>query len=153
MKLNILKTKIVVFKQGGKISDEEKWNFNGHVLEVVNSFKYLGCFLSSSGSFTNCITDLVCSARRALFGLKRYFKSNSETLPETQLDLFSSMVSPILNYGSEVWGMRKADPIETFHLSFLKSILGVKTSTPNCFIYGELGAYPLILERKIRVIK
>ena len=63
------------------------------------------------------------------------------------------MVSPILNYGSEVWGMRKADPIETFHLSFLKSILGVKTSTPNCFIYGELGAYPLILERKIRVIK
>ena len=153
MKLNILKTKIVVFKRGGKISKEEKWNFNDHVLEVVTSFKYLGCFLSSSGSFTDCLTDLVGSARRALFGLKRYFKSNSETLPETQLDLFSSMVSPILNYGSEVWGLRKADLIETFHLSFLKSILGVKTSTPNCFIYGELGVYPLIIERKTRVIK
>ena len=78
---------------------------------------------------------------------------NSKTLPQTQLELFSSMIAPILNYGSEVWGLRKADPIETFHLSFLKSILGVKTSTPNCFIYGVLGVYPLIIERKTRVIK
>ena len=70
------------------MSEEEKWNFNGDGLEVVTSFKYLGCFLSSSGSFTYCITDLVSSARRALFGLKRYFNTNSETLPETQLDLF-----------------------------------------------------------------
>jgi len=63
------------------------------------------------------------------------------------------MINPILSYGSEIWGLRKADPIEKFHLSFLKSVLAVKTSTPNCFIYGELGVYPFILERKIRVIK
>ena len=63
------------------------------------------------------------------------------------------MISPILNYGSEIWGLRKADPIEKFHLSFLKSVLNVKLSTPNCFVYGELGVYPLIVDRKIRVIK
>ena len=49
--------------------------------------------------------------------------------------------------------MARADPVETFHLSFLKSILRVKKSTPNCFVYGELGQYPLALERKIKVIK
>jgi len=63
------------------------------------------------------------------------------------------MITPILNYGSEVWGLRKADPLEKFHLSFLKSVLNVKISTPNCFVYGELGVYPLILERKMRVVK
>ena len=63
------------------------------------------------------------------------------------------MINPILSYGSEIWGLRKADPIEKFHLSFLKSVLAVKTSTPNCFIYGELGVYPLSLDRKVRVIK
>ena len=63
------------------------------------------------------------------------------------------MVYPILNYGSEVWGLRQADPLEKFHLSFLKSVLCVKSSTPNCFVYGELGVFPLIVERKIRVIK
>ena len=63
------------------------------------------------------------------------------------------MIAPILNYGCEVWGLRKADPIDTFYLSFLKTILGVKTSTPSCYVYGELGVYPMIVERKFRMIK
>jgi len=151
--VNILKTKIVIFRKGGKIGAKEKWNFKGMILEVVPSFKYLGCVLSSSGSYTNCIASLISSARRALFSLKRYINLYSETLPSIQLQLFSSKISPILSYGSEVWGLRKADPIDTFHLAFLKSILGVKASTPNCFVYGELGVFPLIIDRKMRVIK
>ena len=70
-----------------------------------------------------------------------------------QLELFDSTVKPILFYGSEVWGFCKADSLESFYLSFLKSLLCVKQSTPNCFIYGELGLYPLIIERKLRILK
>ena len=62
------------------------------------------------------------------------------------------MVAPILNYGSEVWGLRMADPIEKLHRSFLKSVLRVKNSTLNCFVYGELGVYPLYIERYARVM-
>ena len=62
------------------------------------------------------------------------------------------MVASILNYGCEVWGLRKADPIEKFHRSFLKSVLRVKNSTPNCFVYGELGVHPLYIERYVRVL-
>ena len=69
------------------------------------------------------------------------------------MTLFEYIVRPILMYGCEVWGLRTANPIEKFHLSFLKGILEVKSSTPNCFIYGELGVLPLIIERKMRVIK
>ena len=100
--VNILKTKIVIFRKGGKIGSKEKWSFNGRVIEVVPYFKYLGCILSSSGSFSNCITDLINSARRALFSLKKYINNYTETLPTVQLQLFASKVSPILNYGSEV---------------------------------------------------
>ena len=151
--VNIIKTKIVIFRRGGKVGEKEKWWFNGSLLEVVPAFKYLGCILSSSGSYTNCITDLISSARRALFCLKKFINKNPEVLPKMQLELFSLKVSPILNYGSEVWGLRKADAIEVFHLSFLKNLLGVKSSTPNCFVYGELGVLPMIVERKIRVLK
>ena len=42
-------------------------------------------------------------------------------------------------YCSEVWGFCKADKIERVHLQFCKSLLGVKQSTQNTFIYGELG--------------
>ena len=63
------------------------------------------------------------------------------------------MVAPILFYGNEVWGFCKAEPIERFHLAFLKTLLCVKNSTPSCFVYGELGVYPLHIERKYRIIK
>ena len=89
-------------------------------------FKYLGCFLSSSGSYAKCISELTNSARKALFSLKKYFVYNPEIFPITQIKLFNSMVVPIMNYGSEVWGLRKADPMEKFHRSFLKYILRVK---------------------------
>ena len=109
--------------------------------------------VSAQGSFAGTIQDLVSSARRALFGLKSIFNKNPELIPSLQIEMFNTLVSPILNYGSEVWGLAKADPIEKFHLSFLKNLLCVKQSTPNCFVYGELGVFPLILQRQTRVIK
>ena len=72
-----------------------------------------------------------------------YFAKNREILPSVQLKLFNSMVLPILFYGSEVWGLCKADPMETFYMSFLKSILRVKLSTTNIYVYGEFGLVPL----------
>ena len=49
--------------------------------------------------------------------------------------------------------MSKADPIEVFYREFLKYVLRVKTSTPNIYVYGELGVYPLWIDRQIRVLK
>ena len=153
VKVNVNKTKIVVFRKAGRLGVEDKWVYRGNDIEVVPMFKYLGCVLSSSGSFTKCTQELVKSARRALFGLRVFFAKNKELLPSTQIMFFNSMIRPILSYGCEVWGLNKADSIETFHLEFLKSILRVKTSTTNIYVYGELGEYPLYIERKMRVLK
>ena len=153
IKVNTKKTKVVVFRKGGQLGRDDTWQYLGQNVEVVPFFKYLGCFLSSGGSFAKCIQELTNSARRALFSLKKYFSKNDELLTSMKLNLFNSMVSPILFYCSEVWGCRRADPIEKFHLYFLKNVLNVKTSTPNCFVYGELGVFPLYIERQVRVIK
>ena len=151
--VNIDKTKVVVFRKGGRQARNDTWSYNGNVLEVVQHFKYLGCQLSSSGSFNACMQSLSESGRRGLFSLKQYFHRNPEVTPRLQIQLFNTMILPILMYCSEVWGLHNSDRIETFHLSFLKSILCVKKSTPNCFIYGELGMYPIHIELKLRVIK
>ena len=34
------------------------------------------------------------------------------------------------------------------HLKLCKQLLGVKQTTQNDFIYGELGRYPLIVQRQ-----
>ena len=151
--VNIRKTKVVVFKKGGRLGRDCVWRYKQETLEVVSVFKYLGIHISSTGNFASHFTESVNSARRALFSLKKMLAKNNEILPKMQLDLFNTMVSPILFYGCEVWGFSRADPIERFYLSFLKSLLCVKSSTPNCFVYGELGVYPLIIERKCRILK
>ena len=151
--VNIAKTKVVVFKRGGRRARNDTWSYDGNALEVVSQFKYLGCLLSSSGSFNVCINSLAESGRRGLFSLKQYFNTNREILPRLQIQLFNTMIMPILMYCSEVWGLHNTERLEIFHLSFLKSVLCVKKSTPNCFVYGELGMFPIHIELKMRAVK
>ena len=54
---------------------------------------------------------------------------------------------------SEIWGFSKSKEIERIHMKFCKRILGVKSSTCNMAIYGELGRYPLYINRYTRIIK
>jgi hypothetical protein len=80
--------------------------------------------------------------------LKRYcFK------PKTYCQLFDAFVGSILNYSCEVWGFTKSKQLETLHLKFCKRLLGVKQSTCNMGVYGELGRYPLYITRHCRIIK
>ena len=151
--VNVPKTKVLVFKKGGKVSKNEKWNFGNLTLEVVKQFNYVGCIFTSSGNFTACMNALKESGKRALFLLSNMFHVNQEILPFNKLQLFNSKVLPILSYGSEVWGMNNIDCIETFYLFYLKNVLCVKKSTPNSFVYDELGLYPLKIEFQIRALK
>ena len=51
LNVNIPKTKIVVFRKGGNLSQNDKWYYAGNEIEAVNSFVYLGVVFSSGGSF------------------------------------------------------------------------------------------------------
>ena len=63
--------------------------------------------------------------------------------------MFDTMVASILLYGCEIWGFKNIDTIESLLLQFNKIILGVKKSTPNCILYGELGRFPIEVFVKI----
>ena len=151
--VNVSKTKVVVFRKGGRLARNDVFFYAGGEIEVVQSFKYLGCSISSGGSFKNCISDLVNSGRRALFALKRFYSKNPQTMPITKVELFNSLIKPILFYTSEIWGLQRADPIDKFFLAYLKTILRVKASTTNAYVYGEFGLFPFIVIRKLVVVK
>ena len=42
MKVNIEKTKVIVFRRGGVVKKNEHWTFDNDKVEVVSSYKYLG---------------------------------------------------------------------------------------------------------------
>ena len=67
--------------------------------------------------------------------------------------LFDRTVVPVLLHGCKVWGYEKCEKANTFCLKFFKTILGLKRSTNNCMVYGELGRFPLTNEINKRMVK
>ena len=76
-----------------------------------------------------------------------------EINPKLSLQLFDAFVQSVLIYGSPVWGFTKSKDLERIHLKFCKRILGVKLSTSNAGVYGELGRFPLYINRYTSIIK
>ena len=69
------------------------------------------------------------------------------------IQLFDTFVTSILNYGGQIWGLNKSKAIERIHLKFLKGLLRVKITTSNAGVYGELGRYPIYINRFVLAIK
>ena len=72
------------------------------------------------------------------------------------LDLFDTMIKPILLYSSDFWGclkLPKENPIEKLHMMFCKQILGVQKQTTNVGVLLELGRIPLDIYANIFAIK
>ena len=67
--------------------------------------------------------------------------------------LFDSMVSSILNYGSEIWGFHRAHDIEIIFNRFCRFILKVGRNAPVAFLCGELGHFPMYVLRRFRILK
>ena len=110
--------------------------FNQGILHV--RFSYLGIVFTSGGSCKEAQRTLAGQALKASFALNKYLYKFTYLKPSHVLDLFDKLISPILNYGSEVWGFHKAVSIETIHMRYCKKLLSVKQSSQNDFVYGEL---------------
>ena len=76
---------------------------------------------------------------KAMFSMNKYLHKFTDISVLHRLELFDKLVSPILNYSCEVWGFIEGSAIERVHMQFCKRFLGVKRTTQNDFIYGELG--------------
>ena len=151
--VNIEKTKIIIFRKGGILPRDMRFFYNDQEIEIVKTFSYLGIVFTPGGSFSNAQVTLAGQAQKAVFKLNSCLYSFPDLAPKHVLDLFDKLVSPILSFGSEIWCFCKADKIERVHLQFCKTLLGVKQSTQNSFIYGELGRIPYQIQRYFSIIK
>ena len=92
----------------------------------------------STGKALKALHFLICKCRE--------FDLNPKILRQ----LFDSFVGLVLRYAYEIWGYTKSKDIERIHLKFCKELLQVKS---NATVYGELGRFPLFINRYIRIMK
>ena len=152
LQVNISKTKIMVFRKGGNLRQNEKWTYAGENIEIVSNFNYLGIVLSSGGSFVKATNTLVGKALKAMHALLSITKEMQVPV-KIMFNLFDSFVGSILNYSCEVWGFATAENIERVHRKFCKWLVNVKMSTKNLYLAGEFGGFPLYIGRNVRIVK
>tara|TARA_B110000196_G_scaffold86649_1_gene75141 strand:- start:271 stop:3555 length:3285 start_codon:yes stop_codon:yes gene_type:complete len=139
--INVTKTKVVIFSKG-KIKKQHNFTIGNLKIDTIFEYCYLGIVFNYNGSFTKAITERITLAQKGMFGLNAK-AVNLQLPPDIHIDLFEKMITPICLYGSEVWGYSNLEPVEVFYRKFIKRILGLNKSTPNCIVYGEVGKRPL----------
>ena len=154
--INFSKTKIIVFRPSGRIPNC-KFYVGKHEIEIVLNYKYLGITISSNGSFTIGVNELVKKAQKAWYGLRSRINFENWNNPKILLKLVDSMIKPIMTYGSEVWvqqfikqysnfkDTQKIDLLvfEKLHNKICKQILGVNKYSSNLASRLELGRSPV----------
>ena len=99
-----------------------------------------------NGNFYKANKTLSNQPMKALFSLNKLFDTISLDILD-KIELFDSLVIPILNYGVEVWQFHSGGEVESLHLNCLKQFLGVNQSTAMTAVYGEFARLPMYVMR------
>ena len=153
MSLNLSKTKIIVFRNGGILKETEKWLYNGQKIEVVSFYKYLGVYFTPKLIWTGTKDLLSRQAKKAAHSIFRYQKSFGRFTPNDAFKLFDTMVKPIACYGAEIWGYTYSEEIEKIQLIFCKQYIGLNSNTMDSFVLGESGRYCMAVSYMTQCIK
>jgi len=79
--------------------------------------------------------------------------NQTDLLTSQKMQLYNTLIEPILNYGAEIWGYHKAPEVESILSKFCRKLLCVKRSTNLDAMYGELGCLPMNIRRQLSMTK
>lgn len=139
LRVNLSKSKIMVFRKGGQLCRNEKWWYKRQRVEVVNKYKYLGVILTPSLSWETQFKDKSMAAKYAINAVWHNLLGNERVPLSAKFTCFNSIVKAILCYSSQVWGYKESDELEGVFRLFIKRIFKLPNNTPNYVLFLETG--------------
>ena len=121
----------MIFNNCNRSLNNYLFRFGADELENVKSYNYFGLImLSPFGNFYLARQELKKVALKALYKLRKEMGNHFRENIKSTMKLFDALISPILFYASEVWGIDcngqlEKDPAELVKNKFLKWLLGV----------------------------
>jgi len=153
MKINLDKTKIIVFRNGGVVKQIEKWTYCGENIDIVSSYKYLGVYLTPKLLWSKTQEMLALQSIKSIACIFRYQRKFGHLSSVDIFKVFDAMIKPILCYGSEIWGYSYVDKIEKVQIQFCKQYCNLPQNTPDILALGECGRLPLCITYMSNCIK
>ena len=152
LKVNMCKTKAMVFRNGGVIKRNENLYLNRAKIENVSYYKYLGLTMSTRLSWSPAQSTLAAQARKAM-QLINVVNDKCNYSFKSACEIFDKCVVPILTYGSEIWGTNTHYSIENVHYKFCKRQLGVGINAANFAVLGECGRDRMYVKCVVKCVK
>ena len=112
---NINKTEVMIFKKSGRLTAFTFFYYNNEELNLFGKFTYLDSVFSTAGSFSDSQNALSGQALNAMFQINKYLYNFTNISVRHKLDLFDKLISPILNYASQVWRLFQGSSTERVH--------------------------------------
>ena len=110
----------------------EMKTLNGYILKLVNDYKYLGSYISSSEKDFNTRKGMAWSACNDLHKIWV-----SDLHVNMKIDIFKTLIEPILLYGSETWSSASLRGVETLYRKAIKITFNMRNNTPSELIFIE----------------
>ena len=141
LEINVGKTKVVIFHKKRVCHNDVNFEFNGHKIEIVPRYKYLGTILSFNLKENDDISRLQSSFNRKIGMTLRKFHAASIDI---KMRLFNSLCMDM--YGMELWGDTRGcshllDKLAVSYHYALKRIIGLSKRDSNhyaCFLLDQL---------------
>ncbi|XP_008486165.1 uncharacterized protein LOC103522856, partial [Diaphorina citri] len=143
MIVNEKKTKIVIFRRGGRIKDSDVLYYKHKKLEIVSTFNYLGVSFSSHAVFHQAAEQANSKGRAAIASVKRTMSASQMKSWDSRKKLLEACVKTTLLYGAEIWAFRYVDNIEKCQSFLFKTLYCLPRNTPNYTIRLEMGVVKL----------
>ena len=151
------KTKVMFQSSLGSTLQTACITINNNAIEQVADFRYLGSYLSVSGSCSKDIESRIKAAHAAYGGLvKKVFRNHALTT-RTKIMVFRAVVVSTLLYGCETWTLYAKDlqKLEHFQQSKLRAIFRIswrdkKTNNEVLTMANMPSVESVILKHRIR---
>jgi len=148
-KFNIAKSNVMIIS-GKRQQGQHDYFLGLDVLKVVKTYKYLGIDFEDSLRWTLTRQRLVAKAKGRLAMLSKAL-SEGLSLKAAEV-IWWSMIVPVLNFGSELWGAAKCKEVEMVQLEVGRRILGVSRKMANAVVRGELGWWTMRAQRDMKLL-
>ncbi len=112
---------------------------NGPKLQIVDSYKYLGVYLDEFLTFSHTTEVLATAGGRALGSMINKFRSLADMGHSTYSKLYDSLVAPVTEYGSAIWGYKGYKMLDKVQNRASRFFTGVHKFAPTAGYVGDMG--------------
>ena len=146
-KLSFNHDKSNVLITGKRTNNTKLWNLGNEQISEVESYKYLGVYISRNLSDHGHIQEVIKKGNRLIAYIKSII-NNFDDFNRVHYGnvLWKSIALPSINYASSVWfpgSQADVDKIENLQLQMARFILKAPRNTPRAALYGDLGWTPI----------